>query len=210
MRDIIISSADIFARFFLKSAMEYYYKDHYLITVTNNRTDLRLQCYYNKNKSTYEAIIFHTDELYDMAIHATMNNEYDIIPGDNLKFMFKDDHNIILEKIHVEQICQSLSELKIKYHYDITALREVMPKKHKLIRYVHYGCPGAYLDITDDIIAKYYTSESLFINKGTNLNDIFGDPCPGLHKQLTICYNNGAIITTETYPEIIRHDIHLM
>jgi hypothetical protein len=71
------------------------------------------------------------------------------------------------------------------------------------IESIKYGLNEKTIDITNEILQKYYINKRLFIPIGTILNDIKGDPIPGETKKLYITYvlNNKRI--TEIYEEYI-------
>ena len=72
---------------------------------------------------------------------------------------------------------------------------------------VKYGTYFEVIDISSEINEKFIRDGKLVIRKGTNFNDIGGDPTPGKHKKLFIRYFINEISDEVTYDEYISQDI---
>src|SRR3972149_1257228 len=72
---------------------------------------------------------------------------------------------------------------------------------------VKYGTYFEMIDISSEINEKFIRDGKLVIRKGTNFNDIGGDPTPGKHKKLFIRYFINEISDEVTYDEYISQDI---
>ncbi len=77
------------------------------------------------------------------------------------------------------------------------------------IKSIIYGLNDNTIDITDEILEKYYSNNKLLIPTGTQLYNIKGDPLYGEEKKLYITYTLNDNITTEEYSEYIYNDIIL-
>jgi hypothetical protein len=70
-----------------------------------------------------------------------------------------------------------------------------------------YGINDKTIDITKETIELFYKDNKLVIPVGTNLNNIKGDPNPGVIKKLYISYIINGNTVVEEYSEHIREDI---
>jgi hypothetical protein len=72
---------------------------------------------------------------------------------------------------------------------------------------VKYGSRIRNIDLTDIVKQKYYKNNILHINKNCILNDINGDPCIGIAKQLFLKYKINGYEIEENYNEKLTEDI---
>jgi len=75
------------------------------------------------------------------------------------------------------------------------------------IESITYGLNDKTINITEEILRKYYVNNKLQIPIETILNDIKGDPYPGEAKKLVINYKLNDTHMTEEYSEYIHNDI---
>jgi hypothetical protein len=111
-----------------------------------------------------------------------------------------DNYTPITQIFDIEQI-----NIFLKNTYDI-----IIIDKYNIdfeLYDVLYGNKSIKIDITNHILKKFYKNNILFINKNTILNDICGDPCPNVIKQLFICYKINNYIINEVYNEHLKEDI---
>jgi len=74
---------------------------------------------------------------------------------------------------------------------------------------VKYGINSNIEDITDYILQNHCQNNGLCINKNIVLNDIKGDPCYGVKKQLFLNYTINDYKIEENYDEKLTHDIRI-
>ena len=74
---------------------------------------------------------------------------------------------------------------------------------------VKYGTVEKNIDLTDLILEKFYKNNVLHIKKNTNLNDIKGDPCFGIKKQIFLNYTINNYFIEEMYPENLKSDVSI-
>lgn len=74
---------------------------------------------------------------------------------------------------------------------------------------VKYGTDDLKINITDEIIANYFTKNKLFIPKSVYLNNIKGDPVSGQCKKLYIKYKINEYLFTQIFDEHNRQDISI-
>jgi hypothetical protein len=74
---------------------------------------------------------------------------------------------------------------------------------------IRYGLYMKSIDITREILSKYYVNGKLSIPKGIILNDIKGDPEPFVKKYLFIKYEIGGYSDNAMYDENFNQDIDL-
>jgi len=103
-----------------------------------------------------------------------------VLDLEKMNLYFKQKYNLILVD---------------KYNFDFELLN------------VTYGTEDNTLDITQTIKEKYYHNNKLFINKITNLNNIQGDPCFGVKKNIWFKYKLNDNIIIDKYKEILTKDI---
>ena len=77
------------------------------------------------------------------------------------------------------------------------------------IESVIYGLNEKTVDITNEILQKYYINKRLFIPIGTNLNDIKGDPFECQVKKLVITYSINGHKFVDEYSEYIHNEINI-
>ena len=74
---------------------------------------------------------------------------------------------------------------------------------------VKYGSNETnYIDITEYIKTKYF-NKNLSIDKNCRFNDINGDPCPGIVKQIILKYKLNEYIIEEKYDEYLKSNIEI-
>ena len=59
-------------------------------------------------------------------------------------------------------------------------------KNDLVILNVEYGCNNTYINVTNKVKELYLKNNNLILLKKINLNDIFGDTCSGIQKELKI------------------------
>lgn len=74
---------------------------------------------------------------------------------------------------------------------------------------VKYGSLGTVIDITNETKKRFLVNGKLLIHKGININDIKGDPVPGITKHLFIKYRVNDTITNAIWKENPSEDINL-
>lgn len=75
------------------------------------------------------------------------------------------------------------------------------------ILYVKYGTKTIQQDLTEYIMQNYYYNNQLYISKDIIFNNIHGDPCPGIVKNIFLGYKINDYIIEEVYSENIQKDI---
>lgn len=111
------------------------------------------------------------------------------------------------------------SQIPVRDVIDLDALNKsisdvgvVIIDKHRAeikVISVRYGLYMNSIDITHEILSKYYTNGKLFIPRGIILNDIKGDPAPFVKKYLFIKYEINGYSDNLMYEESFSEDIHL-
>lgn len=87
--------------------------------------------------------------------------------------------------------------------FDEYLTENIIMKIDKIIS-VKYGIHDNFIDLTSN-----FSNNSLFIDRNTILNNIKGDPLPNIKKNLYITYKINDNVITETYDEILPHNISL-
>lgn len=72
---------------------------------------------------------------------------------------------------------------------------------------VTYGTVESKVDVTRTVKEKYYRDKKLFISRLTDLNDIQGDPFPGLRKHIWFEYRLNGDVIVDKYEEHLARDI---
>jgi len=85
----------------------------------------------------------------------------------------------------------------LKSKYDIIVSDKYNTKLE--ISCVKYGTEQHNLDITEHIIQNFYKNNTLYINKNINFNNINGDPCVGVNKQIFLNYRINDYLVEEVY-----------
>ncbi len=71
-----------------------------------------------------------------------------------------------------------------------------------------YGVENKYIDVTNKVIKYFMKNDIIFIGKGINFNDHFGDPCPNIVKKLILKISNDEFIINE-YDNDIDHSFKI-
>lgn len=71
------------------------------------------------------------------------------------------------------------------------------------IESVRYGENDSFVNVTNQVIENFYKNNILKIDKNVSMNELAGDPCPGVQKKLIIKYtlNNQNFKFTEIFKE---------
>ena len=93
----------------------------------------------------------------------------------------------------------------LKQHYNIIIL-DKNNTSFQLLE-VLYGANVNYIDITDYIIQQYVKNNKLIIPKELWFNNIKGDPCPGIIKNVILKYKLNDYVIEEIYNEYLKTDI---
>ena len=70
---------------------------------------------------------------------------------------------------------------------------------------IHYGAEKKSIDVKSLVLKKWGKEEIILIPFGINMNDIFGDPCYNVYKNLCFSYNTTIVTINETDLEGKRH-----
>lgn len=106
---------------------------------------------------------------------------------------------------------------RISNIFNINAINEFLKKKYDIIivdKYnvnfkllsVTYGQNSTYIDLTENIINKFYQYNKLYISKNTCFNDINGDPCFGVPKKIIFKYEINDNYVEEVFNESLNED----
>ena len=137
----------------------------------------------------------------------------------SIKFAYDKGITIIIVEKFLNDI-NSMSYSPISEIFDITEINIFLHKNYGIIivdKYniqfellsIKYGTNDTnYMDITEFIKNKYYTN-TLCIDKNCNFNNIKGDPCPGLIKNIIIKYKINNYIIEEIYNEYLKSNIEI-
>ena len=74
---------------------------------------------------------------------------------------------------------------------------------------IKYGSKTKTIDLTDLFKKQYLNNKKLFISKNSCLNDIQGDPCPGIVKEFIMTYKINNYICENKYNENLKTDINI-
>lgn len=97
--------------------------------------------------------------------------------------------------------------LFLKKNYDIIIVDKNDIRQFELIN-IKYGINETnYIDLTNTIKKKYINNNRLFIDKNICLNDVEGDPCPGIVKKLIVSYRINNYDIEEIYDENLNSNI---
>lgn len=95
----------------------------------------------------------------------------------------------------------------LKTNYDIIIV-DKYDIKFELTN-VKYGTKTNNIDLTAPIIKNFYKNNTLCINKNTCFNDMQGDPCYGVKKNVFLTYKINEYFIEETYEENLVEDINI-
>jgi hypothetical protein len=123
--------------------------------------------------------------------------------------------NLVINNFRLEPITHKFCEISeiIDIHHLNILLKEyniaVFDRSNVSLSIdrVTYGLGDKIIDITSETLSRFYDNNKLVIPAYTILNDINGDPYPGLMKYLFINYTINGIKTEEKYIEYISNDI---
>jgi hypothetical protein len=115
--------------------------------------------------------------------------------------------NLIINKFRTEALTNNfckISEVLDIHHLNILLRKfniTVFDRENLnfSIKNIRYGYKDVFINLTEELINKYYTTNKLLIPNGLNLNNIKGDPYPGEIKELIIDYTLNDNIITEKY-----------
>jgi hypothetical protein len=93
-----------------------------------------------------------------------------------------------------------------KNKYDIIIIDKNSNIRCK-INYIKYGSREINIDITEELIQKYFNNDSFIIDKNINFNSIKGDPLPGVKKELFLNYTINNYTVEEVYEENLKDHI---
>lgn len=140
--------------------------------------------------------------LISSIILAYKNNHRIIIVDNFLNDYSKNNFTLISEILDIEK---TNSYLRNKYNI-------VIADKYNVkfdIDSIYYGINDKKINITNEIKNQFLVNSNIHIPKNTILNNINGDPSPGIVKKLYITYkiNNEKIV--EEYSENLLDDIYI-
>jgi hypothetical protein len=144
-----------------------------------------------------------------------LTNEFFFIIYGIINCINTNKNNLIINNFRLEPLTYKFTEISniLDIHYLNTLLAKyniTVFDKNKLkfnIENIKYGLDNNMIDITNEIINLFYSDNKLLIPRGTNLNNIKGDPVYGVKKKIYITYSINNIKTTEEYSEYLFQDI---
>jgi hypothetical protein len=150
-------------------------------------------------------------------IGAGFTNQIFALIGSIQNAYIKGEKIIIVD--HFLNDINNISYSPISDIFNITKINEFLYTNYGLIiidKYnarldiikINYGTNEMNYDITDFIKKKYFNN-TLFIDKNCNFNDIKGDPCPGVIKNIIIKYKIGDYFVEELYNERMNSTIEI-
>jgi hypothetical protein len=145
-----------------------------------------------------------TNQIFSMItsiIIAHRNNHKVVVIDYFLNDFLKEKYTPISEIFDISEINKFL-----KRNYNI-----IIVDKYNIdiqIR-ITYGTEKSNIDLTDYVIENFCKDNVLCINKDIVLNDIKGDPCIGIKKQLFLNYKINEYLVEEIYEENLTDDISI-
>jgi hypothetical protein len=123
--------------------------------------------------------------------------------------------NLIINKFRTEALTNNfckISEVLDIHHLNILLRKfniTVFDRENLnfSIKNIRYGYKDVFINLTEELINKYYTTNKLLIPSEVILNNIKGDPYSGEIKELIIDYTLNDNIITENYLEYLYNDI---
>jgi hypothetical protein len=124
---------------------------------------------------------------------------------------------LIVDKFYNDYVTEN-NGICISKIFDINGINEYLSKKYDIIilskydidfkiKCAIYGFGNNSHDVTDKIINLFYKENTLHIPKNINMNELNGNPLPGIKKQFTIIYSLNNHNFVEVFDEILRDDI---
>ena len=159
-----------------------------------------IRMYYSKigNKGTgFTNQIF---ALITSIMNAYVSGETVVIVDNFLNDITKPEYTPITEIFDIDEMNKYLIE---NYRIIIVDRNNI---NFELI-YIKYGINEEKIDITNSIITEYYKDKKLYINKDIVFNDIQGDPCHGIEKNVYLKYKINGYYVEEIYEENLKRDI---
>jgi len=155
----------------------------------------------------YASIALHgsglTNQIFSLikSIIIAHKQNYKVIVVDHfLNDYEKNNYTPISQIFNIDKI-----NIFLKNNYDIIIIDKYDIRNIEL-SYVKYGTDQINIDLTHSFKEKF-KDNGLFIQKNTILNDIHGDPCPGVTKNLFISYTINNYIIEEKYNEYLQENI---
>ena len=136
------------------------------------------------------------------------NNQLYIPKETNLNDIFNDPCFSIQKEIKIHAILNDKpiyiceKELQCYLENDIIIYTNILN--------VEYGANGQYINVTDKVKELFFKNSQLYIPKETSLNDVFGDPCDGIQKEIKmyVFFNNNPIyICEKEFDSYLENDI---
>ena len=145
-----------------------------------------------------------TNQIFSMitSIMLAYHNNHKVVVIDSfLDDVSKDNYSPISEIFNMNEINKFL-----KNNYDIIILDRF--NINFQINSIKYGTkPDNIVDLTEYIIENFYKNDILYISKDTNFNDLKGDPCIGVLKNIFFNYKINDYLIEEIYDEQLLNDI---
>jgi hypothetical protein len=120
--------------------------------------------------------------------------------------------NFLLEPMTDKKLCvgkvidlEQLNQSCQKYNVSLCEKNDMVFKLCQVL----FGNEENYLDITEIIKEKFVSNNQLLIPAGTILNDLAGDPCPGVLKTLRIEFLFNGKKYIEIHPEYLWNSIDI-
>jgi len=139
--------------------------------------------------------------LITSIIIAYRNNEKVVIIDNFLNDFSKKNYTPISQIININEI-----NIFLKKYYDIIIVDKYNTKL--VINSIKYGTKDNNIDLTEHYMHSFKNS-ILRINKDTNFNNIKGDPCFGIVKNIYLNYTINDYEIEEIYNEYLKNDISI-
>jgi hypothetical protein len=131
-------------------------------------------------------------------LHAIIRKDKVVIVDSFLNDYSKHDSTPISKIFDIEKINIFLK----KYNIIVIDRHDI---KFEILSFL-YGTKEKNVNITDDL-KQYYKNNILFIDKNINFNNIKGDPCFSIKKNLFFNYKINDYYVEEVYEEVLSSDI---
>ena len=156
--------------------------------------------YYAKISDNFTGFTNQIFSLITSIIIAHKEGEKVIIVDNFLNDISKNDYTPISDIFDISKI-----NIFLKNTYNI-----IIIDKNNInfeLSSVKYGTEINNIDLTEHIIKDFYTNNKLYINKDTIFNNINGDPCYGIQKNVFLNYKINDYLIEEIYEENLIKDI---
>jgi hypothetical protein len=146
-----------------------------------------------------------TNQIFAFITNIILAYKYNhkvIIVDNFLNDISKKEYSPISEIFDINKI-----NIFLKHYYNIIIIDKYNINFEFL--YIKYGTKFKSLDLTDFIKENFYKNNILYISKNTIFNNIMGDPCENIKKNIFLGYKINNYIIEEIYSEKLIEDINI-